>query len=143
MIIGKQQFFQYQNMFYHKLQQTPHTIQLEIVEVRKSSGEFNMDEFVGDSHRESKVYTFNALYEKEISGRTREKYGLPKEVNGVIYLSPKQLVPILGDFHLNWNRTKVHFNGHVQVIDRIVYLEEMYGSCIGVQIFIKDSLKGG
>nr|UVY51561.1 MAG: hypothetical protein [Bacteriophage sp.]UWD69263.1 MAG: hypothetical protein [Bacteriophage sp.]UWD76893.1 MAG: hypothetical protein [Bacteriophage sp.] len=105
--------------------------------------EFSMDAFVGDSPRTSEFYEFQALYEKEIPNRTREKYGLPKEVNGIVYLSPKQLVPKLGDYHLNWNKTKIHFEGHVQVIDKIIYLEELYGSCIGLQIFVKDDLKGG
>ena len=27
--------------------------------------------------------------------------------------------------------------------DKIIYLEELYGSCIGLQIFVKDDLKGG
>ena len=70
---------------------------------------------------------------------------MPKEVNGVIYLSPKQLTPIFGDYHLNWNTTKVHFESRTQVIDRIIYLEELtdYKSCVGIQIFIKDDSKGG
>ena len=142
MLISKVKFLQYQNLFYRKLQQTPYKIDLEIVTPR--SDDF-MDSFVGDSERQSKTYTFRALYEKEISDRTREKYGLPKEVNGIVYLSPKQLAPIFGDYHLDWNTTKVHFEGATQVINKIIYLEEFkeYGSCVGIQIFVKDDLKGG
>lgn len=142
MLISKVKFLQYQNLFYRKLQQTPYKIDLEIVTPR--SDDF-MDSFVGDSERQSKTYTLRALYEKEISDRTREKYGLPKEVNGIVYLSPRQLVPIFGDYHLDWNTTKVHFEGATQVINKIIYLEEFkeYGSCVGIQIFVKDDLKGG
>lgn len=147
MLVSKNKFLQYQATFYKKLLATPYKIQLEIVTIKDvdPSGEFSMDAFVGDSPRESKFYEFRVLYEKEISNRTREKYGLPKEVNGVVYLSPKQLVPKFGDYHLDWNKTKVHFEGRTQVIDRIVYLEEFkeYGSCVGIQIFVKDDLKGG
>ena len=147
MLVSKNKFLQYQNLFYSKLQKTPYKIQLEIITVEKhnDSKGFSIDDFVGDSKRTSKFYEFRALYEKDISSRTREKYGLPQEVNGVVYLSPKQLVPKLGDYHLNWNRTKVHFENHVQVIDRIIYLEEFkeYDSCVGIQIFLKDDLKGG
>jgi hypothetical protein len=145
MLVDKARFLSYQNLFYRKLQQTPYKIQLEVVTVQKvePTEDFSFDAFVGDSPRESTFYSFQALYEKEIPNRTREKYGLPKEVNGVVYLSPLQLVPKLGDYHLNWNKTKVHFEGRVQVIDKIVYLEELYGSCVGLQIFIKDDLKGG
>lgn len=147
MLVTKTKFLQYQNLFYKKLLSTPYKIQLEIVAVQKveHAEEFSMDAFVGDSPRTSKFYEFRALYEKEISNRTREKYGLPQEVNGVVYLSPKQLVPKLGDYHLDWNKTKIHFEGRTQVIDRIIYLEEFkeYNTCIGIQIFVKDDLKGG
>lgn len=147
MLVNKTKFLQYQNMFYGKLLKTPYKIQLEVITVHRheTTEEFSMDAFVGDSPRTSKFYEFRALYEKEISNRTREKYGLPKEVNGVVYLSPKQLIPVLGGYHLNWNKTKVHFEGRTQVIDKVVYLEEFkeYGSCVGIQIFVKDDLKGG
>lgn len=147
MLVGKKAFLSYQDLFYRKLLNTPYKIQLEVITVPKIEipEEFSIDAFVGDSPRISTFYEFRALYEKEISSRTREKYGLPKEVNGVVYLSPKQLVPKLGDYHLDWNRTKVHFEGRTQVIDRVIYLEEFreYKSCVGIQIFIKDDLKGG
>lgn len=147
MLVTKNKFLQYQNSFYKKLQATPHKISLEIVTVKteEPTEEFSMDTFVGDSKRESKFYEFRALYEKEVPGRTREKYGLAETVNGVVYLSPKQLRPKLGDFHLDKNRTKVHFCGSTQVIDKIIYLEEFkeYNDCIAVQIFLKDDLKGG
>lgn len=147
MLISKTKFFTYQNSFYRHILATPYKIKLEVVKVRDTTipGEFSMDAFVGDSPREYKLYEFRALYEKEISDRVREKYGLPREVNGVVYLSPKQLVKEFGDYHLNWNRVKVHFEGAVQVINKVVYLEEFkeYGSCVGIQIFVKDALKGG
>ena len=147
MLVSKNKFLNYQNLFYQKIQQTPYKIQLEVVSVKEKADteEFSMDSFVGDSPRESKFYELRCLYEKEISDRTREKYGIPKEVNGVVYLSPKQLKPIFGDFHLDWNKTKIYFEGSVQVINKVVYLEEFkeYGSCVGIQIFIKDSLRGG
>ena len=145
MLVTRTRFLYYQNTFYKKLLATPYRIKLEIVTIQKvePTEEFSMDAFVGDSPRISEFYEFQALYEKEIPNRTREKYGLPKEVNGVVYLSPKQLVPALGYYHLDWNKTKVHFEGRIQVIDKIIYLEELYGSCVGVQIFVKDDLKGG
>lgn len=147
MLVTKGQFLQYQNIFYEKLKATPYKVKLEVVSVTEvsPSEEFSMDAFVGDSPRSSKFYEFRALYEKEVPNRMREKYGLASTVNGVIYLSPKQLVPKLGDYHIDINKTKVHFEGRTQVVDKVIYLEEFreYGSCIGVQLFIKDDLKGG
>lgn len=147
MLVPKNKFLQYQDIFYKKLLAVPYKIRLEVITIQKvePTEEFSIDAFVGDSPRTSKFYEFRALYEKEIPNRTREKYGLPKEVNGVVYLSPKQLTLILGDYHLDWNKTKVHFEGRTQVIDKVVYLEEFreYGSCVGIQIFVKDDLRGG
>lgn len=145
MIVTKSKFKEVQNMFYKKLLQTPYSIQLEVITVipTPNSGGFSMDSFVGDQKRDSKFYKFQALYEKEIPNRTREKYGLPQAVNGIVYLSPKQLVPTFGEYHLNWNRIKVHFEGRTQVINKIVYLEELYDSCVGLQIFVQDDIKGG
>ena len=89
MLISKSKFLQYQRTFYSKLLATPYEVKLEVVEVKPivSTEDFSFDAFVGDSPRESTFYSFQALYEKEIPNRTREKYGLPKEVNGVVYLS--------------------------------------------------------
>ena len=144
MLITKSKFLGYQNQFYKKLMLTPYKVKLEVTKVTGAPTEgFSIDSFVGDSTREPEFFEFRALYEKEIPNRVREKYGLAKEVNGIIYLSPKQLVPVLGDYHLDWNKTKVHFEGSVQVIDKVIYLEEFkeYGGCVGVQIFVKDALK--
>ena len=145
MLVSKGKFLQYQSVFHNKVINTPHTIELEIVTAEKptDTGEFNMDAFVGDMSRTSKFYKFNALYEKDIPEWNREKWGIPLEVNGVVYLSPKQLVPKLGTFRLKRNQTKIHFGGSVQIIHKIMYLEEMYDSCVGIQIFVKDDLKGG
>lgn len=144
MIITQGNFRRYQEAFFRKIKATPFTIQLEIVTIiRTGKAGFSLEDFVGDNERTSTFHTFNALYEREIPLRSREKYGLPKEVNGVVYLSPLQLVPVLGTFELNWNKTRVHFTGHTQVIQKIEYLEPLYNSCIGLQLFLKDTLKGG
>ena len=148
MLVTKNKFLSYQNTFFQKIQNTPYKIQLEVVTIEKTSvedDEFSLEDFVGDNPRTSKFYELRALYEKQISDRTREKYGLPDTVDGIVYLSPKQLVPLFGDYHLDLNRTKIHFEGSTQVISKIIYLEEFkeYGTCIGLQIFVKDDIKGG
>lgn len=145
MLVSKGQFLRYQNTFYDKLKKTPYYIELEIYEVIKkntNNDAFDLENFVGDSERVvKKTVKFNALFEREISDRMREKFGLPTEVNGVVYLSPIQLKQKLGTDRLSWQKTKVKFSGRTHVIDRIYYLEEMYNSYVGAQIFVKDDLK--
>lgn len=144
MILTRSHFRRFQEAFYRKLLNTPFTVELETVQIISTPTEdFSLADFVGDNPRIPSNHRFQALYEREIPKRVREKYGLPSEVNGVVYLSPLQLVPVLGTFKLDWNKTKVHFTEHTQVIEKIEYLEPLYESCIGIQLFLKDSLKGG
>lgn len=144
MIVTHSRFLRYQEVLYQKILRVPYTIELEIVSVQNDTSlGFSLTNFVGDNPRTPILYKLQCLYNKEISNREREKYGLPMEVNGEIFLSPKQLVPLFGTYKLNWNKTKVHFEERIQVIDRIIYLEPMYESCVGVQVFVKDVLKGG
>lgn len=145
MLINESAFKVYQKNFHNKIMSTPHTLTMEIFSVVETptDGEFDLDMFVGDSKRDSVEYTFNALYEKDISTRTREKYGITNLVNGIVYLSPLQVAPKLGTYRVDKDKTVIHFNGAIQVIDKIDYLEEMYGSCIAIQIFLKDATKGG
>lgn len=144
MLISKGKFLSYQTLFYNKICNTPYKIQLEVTTISDTDRGF-IESFVGDSERSTTLTEFRALYEKDISSKTREKYGISQEVNGIVYLSPKQLVPIYGDYHLDWKRVNVKFAGRTQVIEKVVYLEEFkeYGTCIGVQIFVKDLIKGG
>lgn len=140
-MITKSRFLHYQGVFYQKLRKTPHTVQLEVFTVATPSNEFSMDDFVGDAAVTPRTFIVQALYERDIPTRTREKYGLPSEVNGIVYISPLQLVPLVGTFRLDWNKTKVHFQDHVQVIQKIEYLEPLFDSCVGIQLFLKDALK--
>ena len=145
MIISKGKFLQYQRMFHQKIVNTPHTIGLEVVSLVRvpSEGEFSLDAFVGDSSRTPVIYSLQALYVRDIPMKAREKYGLPIEVNGMIFLSEIQLTNTVGSFRLDWNKVKIHFQGGVQVVQKVEYLEPLYDSCIGVQLFLKDVLKGG
>lgn len=144
MIITGARFKHYQMIFHKKIMKTPFNVEIEIYSVaKKSTGEFTLDSFVGDSTRSSVKYKLNALYEREISSRTREKYGLPKEVNGIVYFSPIQLKQLLGTYKLDWNKTVVHFAERTQVIQKIDYLEPLFNDCVGVQVFVKDSKTGG
>lgn len=145
MILTPSAFKGYQKNFHSKIMQTPHVITLEVFSVpdKGDSNEFSLEEFVGDSVRNSVKYVFNALYEKDISARTREKYGITNLVNGIVYLSPLQVISKLGTYRVDKNKSVIHFNGAVQVIDKIDYLEELHNSCIAIQIFLRDATKGG
>lgn len=102
----------------------------------------DLSAFTGDREVTQKTYEFTALYNREIQIRERQKYGLTDEVNGIIFLSPLELIPKRGSFQVDTKLTKIFFAGKEQIIERVDYLEPLYNSCIAVQIFVKDTING-
>lgn len=140
MLISEIKFNGYRQTFYEKVVKSPYQVTMKIVTATTGN---SFQDFVGDSSRTEVSYQFPCLYEKIVNQRQREKYGLPDTTEGIIYLSPLQLVPVIGTFVLDKNKTTFIFEYRPQVIDNITYLESLYGSCVGLQIAVKDSLKGG
>lgn len=141
MLLAKSSFEKFQAIFYRKVAASPYSITLSIITPTTVQG--SMEEFVGDSDRDVKQYEFPCLYEKTVDVMQREKYGLPDMIDGIVFLSPLQLVPVLGTYLINKERTKITFEGRTHVIDRVIYLESLFNSCVSVQLDIKDDLKGG
>lgn len=142
MLINKTLFESYQKTFFNKCKNSPYTVTL--VTYKAEIVEGTIEAFVGDSERViDKTFELPCLYEKIVHPRQREKYGLPETVDGTIYLSPLQLVPLIGVHTLDKNLTKVIFHNRDQVINTINYLEEMFDTCVALQIALVDSLKGG
>ena len=141
MIISKSRFLQYQSKFYKTLASTPYSIVLLTIRTKNQN---DFDNFVGDTDRLPPLeHTFNCLYDKIVNNQQRMKYGVSETVNGIISLSPLQLVPVYGTYMINIKTIKVRFEGRRQVIQKIIYDESIYGSCVGVQLAIEDDIRGG
>lgn len=140
-LVSKTKFLEYQKTFFNKVKDSPYSVNLIKTTVTVTPG--TLEEFVGASTRSAVTNSFPCLYEKIVNDRQREKYGLPSTVDGLIFLSPLQLIPVYGDFVIDKNKTKVQFEFREQVIDHVVYMESMYGTCIGIQLNLRDDLKGG
>lgn len=140
-LISQSQFKHYQALFHSKVIACPYTVVVNVLTVTDVPG--SLASFVGTQATTDNKKTLPCLYEKIVNPRQREKYGLPDTVDGVIFLSPQQLIEAFGTFQLDKNKTQLEFEFRKQVIDNIVYLESMYNSCISVQLNIKDALKEG
>ena len=142
MLISQATFLRYQQTFATKVKASPYSVILKTIVVTTTPG--SLEEFTGDSARNiGSTNSIPCLYEKTINPRQREKYGLPDTVDGVLFISPLQLIPLFGSFRLSKNKTIFIFQEREQVIENITYLELLHNSCISVQINLKDSLKGG
>lgn len=140
-LISNSAFLAYQRKFFDKVKSSPYKVTMIVTE--KIPGDDALADFVGSSERTSVSYELPCLYEKVVSNTQREAYGLPLDTQGVIYLSPLQLIPILGTFRISRQKVSFIFEGIRHGILMVDYMEQIYNSCIAVKMAIKHLEKGG
>jgi hypothetical protein len=128
--------------FHDRVQVSPNEVTLKIATPLKN--EFSYTEFVGESKIEySNVVTVKALYNREISPKTRSKYGLDASASAIIYLSPKDLYEKLGRWHISESEISVNFLGIEYLVYKIFYDGHVpeFSNCISVTMVL-TSVKG-
>jgi hypothetical protein len=117
-------------------------IELGVTSVATISTDFLTD-FSGSNPRGETTWTsFNCLFENSAESFTFDNAGLSATFDGIIYLSPEQLIPIYNTFRINKLVTLVRLNGVVFQLESIRYLEELYDDCIAVELKLTDALRG-
>ena len=140
-------FLRYQEIFYNQVVNADMTIELGIEEVPTPSGDFLTD-FTGSNARTITWHPFTALFSTNIEQLERGKFGLALHETGSIYMSPLQLVPVFGSFRVDLFATHIRRLGGDpssptdMIIDRVTYLEQLYGSCIAIQLDAKETIRG-
>lgn len=130
--------------FHNRVQISPNEVTLKIYAPLKN--EFSYSEFVGESAIEienSNVVTVKALYNREVSPKTRSKYGLDENANAVIYLSPKDLYERIGRWNFSETEISVNFLGVEYLVYKIFYDGHVpeFSNCISVTMVL-TSVKG-
>lgn len=97
--------------------------------------------FIGEGLETFVSKNLRCLYKRVMSDEERMRYGWSREVDGVLYISPKTLEENFGTFRIHSEKDTFVFNRRKCKIDQIEYLEEFFGTCIAVRIAI-SSLKG-
>lgn len=140
---------QLQEKFYRQVVNLPPVVSFSVVTVaKKSTANADLDDydnFVGDNDRTPVTHTIKCLYKREISVWERKKIGIDEDVAAIIYVPPKVLIEKFGTFKLDYKKILVTFtdynNNDEYVVDRVVYQEPHYDSCIAVQYHIKSADK--
>lgn len=146
-LVGSSKFFNYQGIFYNKVQASEMIIELGIEVAAAPSGNFLRD-FGGVNPRSVATWhKFPALYEANFDDFNRdEKVGLTEQESGTIYLSPLQLIPVFNSFIIDRKATVIRkWNGtayHEFIISNVKYLEPLYDSCLAVEINLKEAIRG-
>jgi hypothetical protein len=127
--------------FHDRVQISPNEVTLKISTPLKAN--FSYSEFVGESEISTNLVTLKALYSREISPKTRSKYGLDANASAVIYLSPKNLVEELGRWDFSETEISVNFLGIEYLVYKIFYDGHVpeFSNCISVTMVL-TSVKG-
>lgn len=142
MTITLARFNKYQGIFHQHVEGSDMILEVGINAAVAPSGDFLTD-FTGSNTRTPTVwYPFHALYDTNIDPYTRDRTGLSQTESGAIYLSPLQLIPVFGTFILDRKKTVFRKSGHLFLPESIKYLEPLYGSCIAVEINLKEAIQG-
>lgn len=100
-------------------------------------------DFIGDNKRADNTFQIKALYRNQFSEWERTKFGIHKDVSGLLYVPPQVLEQTFGTFRLDWNTIKAQqpdqYEGQEPfVVDRVAYQEPLYKSCVAVILHLKD-----
>jgi len=141
------QFTNYQNIFYRYAIASPMTISLGIQTPTPSTGNF-LEDFAGANNSDTDGYPttwydFPALYQRDLDTFSRERYGLVENQSGVIYLSPIQIQDVFGSFNaLDERLVVIKLDGHIFMLDKLEYMEPLFGSCVAIEFTLKDAVRG-
>ena len=102
-----------------------------------------LDRFRGDSPETVMRRRIKCLFMLNMGAKVREKYGIAEDIRCVAWISPQSVRKSFGREKLPKYKFTVVFQGERYIIDRARYLEEMYGSYVGLQLELKSDKKGG
>ena len=139
-LLTNARFLRYQDTFYRTVAQCDKTIEIGIESV-SPTGDF-LEGFVGAGTRTITWHTFPALYQTDIDSYSRDRFGLSSTESGLIYLSPKQLIPVFGTYRIDRLATHVRKSDHEFILDKVNYLEPLYESCVAIELTLKDIVRG-
>jgi hypothetical protein len=135
----KQMFDSVCKKFHEAVQISPTKATLNISKAI-NAGFNDYRDFVGENEIEAKSYTLNCLYSRNVTDKTRTKYGLETDVSAVLYLSPKELRQVVGRWDLKEQEVSVSLLG-VSYLCYKVYFEGLtpeFGSCVSVTLALTN-----
>lgn len=140
-ILSHSRFLRYQGIFYRNVVNADMVIELGVTTAVQPTGDFLTD-FTGSSNRDITWFKFPALYSTSINTAIREITGISETEQGQIFLSPLQLIPVLGYYKLDKLKVRIKKSEHLFLVEKITYLEPLYNSCIALQLDLRDAIKG-
>ena len=135
----KQMFDSVCKKFHEAVQVSPTKVKL-ILSRTKNEGFNDYRDFVGENEIETKSYILNCLYSRNVTDKTRTKYGLETDVSAVLYLSPKELKQVVGRWNLKEQEISVTLLGVTYLCYKVHYegLTTAFDSCVSVTLALTN-----
>jgi len=143
-MITPSKFAQLQKLFFSKVTTccNPSTVTLNFIKLT-TNGDYA--DFTGDSERDiDQEITLRCFYDRNLSDKRREKYGVSTEVTDIVFISPLELKAKYGNIRFpeyilsSFSQISVGFLGKHYEIDNIIELEPMHNGkewvCLAYQI---------
>lgn len=136
-------FLQLQERYYKTVVNLPPPV--VTFQLFTAGGGDSFQQFIGEQSKSSVDKPIKCLYKRQISPYQRTKMGIDEDVEMVIYVPPKILIEQYGTFQLDYKKLNVVFNdglnNEVYVVNKMVFGEPLYNSCIYVEYHLKSKTK--
>lgn len=141
--LTRSKFHVIQQAFFNAVRQSPTCCTIN--ETTVSATSLSYSDFVGESDRTTTAYKIRCFFHRIVNNHDRDKFGLSKDVSAIIYTSPNILSSVMGKWMLDDTKIKVTLFDREYLVSAIVYVGhvEEYGSCVTVELRLKDIIHGG
>lgn len=148
-MITPSKFAQLQKLFFNKVTKccNPSSVTFSFIKLTSEGG---FADFTGDSSRSiDKEVSLRCFYDRNLSDKSREKYGVSSEVTTIVFISPLELKQKYGDIKFpdyvrtSFSQISVTFLGKHYEIENIIDLEPMHNGkewmCLAYQVNLMNS----
>ena len=147
--LTQSKFLNYQNVFYRNVIASPMIVSIGIQVPTPSAGNFLADFTKANSpitgYDIPTWYDFPTLYNRDLPVHLREKTGYTNDEDDIIYLSPLQVQDVFGSFDylkINEKLIVAKLDGNETMAQLVTHLEPLFGTCIAIEIKLKDFVRG-
>lgn len=141
--LPQNKFLAVQQKFYQQVINLPPKISMSFPTVNSVGTNSYVEYLRAQGVTAAPVVDIKCLYKRNISVWDRKKYGLAEDIECIVYIPPQEMVTHFGGFQLDYKKAKIVFldykNDDVYYADKVIFKEPHYGSCITVELHLKNA----
>lgn len=144
-ILSQTRHAKYVQAFHKKVKDSPKRVLVKYIEEpRTESSDYSFSDFTGITEPAPNLFKeveIPCLYNKVTADYDKSYVGYNSILEGKIYFSPALLVKAFGTYDLDPRRVEIVIDGITCIINRFSKKEELYNTCVAVEMVITDKLR--